>query len=104
MAFTFTDANLKDEMAKGQPMVVDFWATWCGPCKMVGPIIDELAKEYEGKVLIGKLNVDENSDAPIEYGVRNIPTILLIKNGEVVERKVGAQSKASLAEAIEKLL
>lgn len=104
MAFEFTDANYQAEMAKGQSMVMDFWAPWCGPCRMVAPIIDELAAEYEGRVLIGKLNVDDNNDASVAFGVRNIPTIVFIKNGEVIERKVGAQSKAALVEAIEKLL
>lgn len=104
MAFEFTDANVKEEMAKDLPLVIDFWAPWCGPCRMVTPIIEELATEYAGRVQIGKMNVDENNDTSVEYGVRNIPTILFIKNGEVIERKVGAQSKASLVEAIEKLL
>lgn len=104
MAFEFTDANVKEEMGKDLPLVIDFWAPWCGPCRMVTPIIEELATEYAGRVQIGKMNVDENNDTAVEYGVRNIPTILFIKNGEVVERKVGAQSKASLVEAIEKLL
>lgn len=104
MAFEFTDANVKEEMAKELPLVIDFWAPWCGPCRMVTPIIEELATEYAGRVQIGKMNVDENNDTSVEYGVRNIPTILFIKNGEVIERKVGAQSKASLVEAIEKLL
>ncbi len=104
MAFEFTDENLKKEIESGRPLVVDFWAEWCGPCRMVTPIIEELATEYEGKVLIGKLNVDQNPDSSSEHSVRNIPTILFIKNGEVVERKVGAQSKASLKEAVDKLL
>lgn len=104
MAFQFTDANFQECMASGEAMVVDFWAEWCGPCRMVTPIIDELATEYEGKVKIGKMNVDENSEVPMSYSVRNIPTILFIKGGEVVERKVGAQSKAVLKEAVDKLL
>lgn len=104
MAFTFTDENFKQELSTGNPMVVDFWAPWCGPCRMVSPIIDKLASEYEGKVKIGKLNVDENSDVTVEYGVRNIPTILFFKNGEVFERKVGAQSEEALKEVIEKML
>lgn len=104
MAFNFTDTNLKQEIESGRPVVVDFWAEWCGPCRMVVPIIEELATEYEGKVLIGKLNVDENPESSATYSVRNIPTILFIKDGQVVERKVGAQSKASLKEAVEKLL
>lgn len=104
MAFQFTDANFEENLKSGEAMVVDFWAEWCGPCRMVTPIIEELAAEYEGKVKIGKMNVDENSEIPMKYSVRNIPTILFIKGGEVVERKVGAQSKAVLKEAVDKLL
>ncbi len=104
MAFEFTDENLQKEIESGRPMVVDFWAEWCGPCRMVSPIIEELATEYEGKVLIGKLNVDQSPDASATHSVRNIPTILFIKDGKVVDRKVGAQSKASLKEAVDKLL
>ncbi|MDO5036004.1 MAG: thioredoxin [Porphyromonas sp.] len=104
MAFEFTDSNFKAELQSGKAMVVDFWASWCGPCRMVGPIIEELAQKYEGKVLVGKLNVDENSDIPVEYSVRNIPTILFIKDGEVKQRVVGVQSKGSLEAEIEKLL
>lgn len=104
MAFQFTDANFEESLKSGEAMVVDFWAEWCGPCRMVTPIIEELSAEYEGKVKIGKMNVDENNEIPMKYSVRNIPTILFIKGGEVVERKVGAQSKAILKEAVEKLL
>lgn len=104
MAFEFTDSNFKGELESGKPMVVDFWASWCGPCRMVSPIIEELAQEYEGKVLIGKMNVDENSQTPVDYSIRNIPTILFIKGGEVLERVVGAQDKASLDAAIQRLL
>lgn len=104
MEFTFTDANLAEEIKKGKPMVVDFWAVWCGPCRLVSPIIEELAGEYAGKVTIGKLNVDENSEAPAMYSVRNIPTILFFKDGQLVDRKVGAQSKETLKKAIDALL
>lgn len=85
-------------------MVIDFWATWCGPCRMVGPIIDELSTEYEGKVIIGKVDVDENPDLAQEYGVRNIPTILFIKGGQVVNKLVGAQRKDALKQEIDALL
>lgn len=104
MAFNFTDDNFKQKVAESMPIVIDFWAEWCGPCRMVTPIIKELAAEYEGKVLIGKMNVDENSSTPAEFSVRNIPTILFIKNGEVVERHVGAASKAVLQQKVEALL
>ena len=104
MAFEFTDANLESEIKSGQPLVVDFWATWCGPCRMVSPIIDELAGEYDGKIKIGKLNVDENPDSPARYSVRNIPTILFFKDGQLVDRKVGAQSKDTFKKAMDALL
>lgn len=99
-----TDANVADLMAEGKPMIMDFWATWCGPCQMIGPMIDELAEEFDGKIIIGKVNVDENSDLPSQYGVRNIPTILFFKGGELVNKLVGAQSKAKLQEEAQKLL
>lgn len=104
MAKQITDANVADLMAEGKPMIMDFWATWCGPCQMIGPIIDELAEEFDGKIIIGKVNVDENSDLPSQYGVRNIPTILFFKGGELVNKLVGAQSKAKLQEEAQKLL
>ena len=88
MALEITDNNFKEILAEGSPVVIDFWAPWCGPCKMVGPIIDELAKEYEGKVIMGKCDVDENSDLPAEFGIRNIPTVLFFKNGELVDKQV----------------
>ncbi len=99
-----TDANVADLMAEGKPVIMDFWATWCGPCQMIGPMIDELAEEFDGKIIIGKVNVDENSDLPSQYGVRNIPTILFFKGGELVNKLVGAQSKAKLQEEAQKLL
>lgn len=104
MAFVFTDANFKAEVESGKPVVVDFWAEWCGPCRMITPIIEELAAEYEGKALIGKMNVDENSETPGEFSVRNIPTILFIKDGKVVDKHVGAATKAVLKEKVDALL
>ena len=104
MALEFTDSNVKEIINSGKPVVIDFWAEWCGPCRIVGPSIEELAKEFEGQVQIGKLNVDDNVDIPNEYGIRNIPTILFIKNGQVVDKQIGATQKAVLAAKIQALL
>ncbi len=104
MALEITDASFEGLVVEGKPMVVDFWATWCGPCRMVGPIIDELATEYAGKVNIGKVDVDANQDLPMRFGVRNIPTVLFIKNGEVVNKMVGAQSKEAFKKEIDAML
>jgi thioredoxin 1 len=104
MALQLTDQNIKEFINSGKPLVVDFWAEWCGPCRMVGPIIEELATEYEGKVVIGKMDVDENVDTPNEYGIRNIPTILFFKDGKVVDKQIGATQKAVFAAKIEALL
>lgn len=104
MALTITDANFEELLTSGQPLVVDFWAQWCGPCKAISPIIEELAKEYEGKANIGKVDVDENDDITARYGIRNIPTILFFKNGELVDKQVGAATKAAIAAKIDALM
>lgn len=104
MAKEFTDENIKGIISSGKPIVIDFWAEWCGPCRMVGPSIEELSKEYEGKVEIGKLNVDDNVDTPSEYGIRNIPTILFIKDGKVVDKQIGAAPKSVLEAKVQSLL
>ena len=105
MAFEFTDSNfLESALAKDGVAVVDFWAEWCGPCRLVGPIIDELSKEYEGKVTIGKLNVDHNPQVSMQFGVRSIPTILFIKEGQIVEKHVGTATKATLKQKIDALV
>ncbi len=103
MAFEFNDANFQTEAIESDQLVmVDFWAEWCGPCKRISPIIDELADEFDGKVKVGKVNVDNNSDVPTQFKVRSIPLVVLMKNGEVVEKMVGARSKADYLAAIEK--
>lgn len=104
MALQITDENYNELVNSGKPMVLDFWAEWCGPCRMVSPIIDELAEEYEGRVLVGKMDVDNNNDIVAEFGVRNIPTVLFIKDGKVMEKQVGAAPKATFVAKIEKLL
>ena len=104
MALEINSQNFETLIADSKPVVVDFGATWCGPCQMVAPIIEELAHEYDGRVVIAKCDVDQDSDLPGRFNVRNIPTILFIKNGEVVSKLVGAQSKDVLKKAIEGLL
>ncbi|MBO4813657.1 MAG: thioredoxin [Muribaculaceae bacterium] len=104
MAFTFDDSNAYQEIESGKPVVIDFWAPWCGPCKHIAPIVDELAQEYDGKVLIGKYNVDEGADFLAEYNIRNIPTILFFKDGKLYDRSVGSTSKENLVQMVDKLL
>ncbi|MCS7280957.1 MAG: thioredoxin [Desulfobacterota bacterium] len=100
-----TDANFKEEVLESDiPVLVDFWASWCGPCQMMGPIIDKLAEEYEGKVKVVKLNVDENPQTPAKYGIRAIPTLIIFKNGEIMERMVGAQPKTVVEEVIKRVV
>ena len=100
----FTDDNFNMEVLKSDmPVIVDFWATWCGPCKMIAPIMEELAEKYEGKVKIGKLDVDENQQTAIKYGVRSIPTVLILKGGQVIDTVIGAVPKAMFVEKIQKL-
>ena len=102
MALEITDATFdKVVLQSDKPVLVDFWAAWCGPCRMVGPIIDELSNEYDGKAIVGKVDVDSNQEFAAKYGVRNIPTVLLFKDGELVDRKVGVSPKQVYAEAID---
>ena len=105
MAFTFTDQNVDEIIASGKPVVIDFWATWCGPCMRLSPIIDELAEQFGDAVVIGKYNVDEESDLSTKYRIMSIPTILFFKNGEKTDiRLAGSQSKATLEEKINELI
>lgn len=104
MALKITGDNLQEVINGGKPVVIDFWAEWCGPCRMIGPIIDELAAEYEGKVVIGKCDVDSADAVAAKYAVRNIPTIVFIKNGEVVDKQVGSCSKDALQAKVDNLL
>lgn len=105
MAVTLTDANF-DELVKksDKPVLVDFWAEWCGPCKMIGPVVEELSKEYEGKAVIGKLDVDSNPNISVEFGIRSIPTLLFFKGGQLVDKQVGVVPKNVLAQKLNALL
>lgn len=104
MALEVTDANFEELVNAGKPMVLDFWAEWCGPCRMVSPIIDELATEYEGKVTIGKMDVDNNNDVVAQFGIRNIPTVLFFKERKLVDKQVGAAQKSAFVAKIDALL
>ena len=104
MEVTITSENFASLKKGDLPLVVDFWATWCGPCRMMAPIIEELANDYDGKVVIGKCDVEENEELATEFGIRNIPTILFFKQGEAIDKVVGFQQKAKLQELIDKLL
>ncbi|MGB0778595.1 MAG: thioredoxin [Flavobacteriaceae bacterium] len=105
MALEITDATFDEVVLQSdKPVMVDFWAAWCGPCRMVGPIIDELSNEYDGKAVVGKVDVDANQEFAAKYGVRNIPTVLVFKNGELVGRQVGVAPKQTYAEALDAVL
>ena len=105
MALQITDASFDEVVLKsGKPVLVDFWATWCGPCRMLGPVIEELATEYEGRVVVGKVDVDNNQEFAAKYGVRNIATVLVFKDGEVVGRQVGVAPKKTYTDALDSLL
>ncbi|MFH1319562.1 MAG: thioredoxin [Bacteroidota bacterium] len=102
MAIEITDSNFEEKVIKSdKPVLIDFWAEWCGPCKMVAPIVEELSKEYEGKVVVGKVNVDNSPGISSKYGIRSIPTILIFKGGEVVDKQIGAVPKSMLVQKLE---
>lgn len=105
MALEITDANFEELVINSdKPVMLDFWAVWCGPCRMIAPIVEEMAGEYEGKAVIGKVDVDNNQDVAVKYGIRNIPTVLFIKNGEVVDKQVGAAPKQAFTAKLDALL
>jgi thioredoxin 1 len=104
MAHVITDANFAEILNTDKPVLVDFWATWCGPCRALAPVIEELAAEYADKAVIGKCNVDDCDELPMKYGIRSIPTLLFFKNGELVDRLVGAAPKAGIAAKLDSLI
>jgi thioredoxin 1 len=104
MEVIVTDSNAKEFLASELPIVIDFSATWCGPCRQLAPIIDELAKEYDGRIAVGKCDIEEADDLTMEYGIRNVPTVIFIKNGQIVERFVGYKSKSDVQAKFEALL
>ena len=104
MAVAVTNENLAEVMNSEMPVVIDFWAEWCGPCRMVGPIVDELATEYEGRVKVCKCDIEQCDEAVAKFGIRNIPTIIFVKGGQVVDKQVGAAKKSDLVAKLEKLL
>ena len=105
MALEITDANFEElVMNADKPVMIDFWAVWCGPCRMVAPIVEELATEYEGKAVVGKVDVDSNPNVAMKYGIRNIPTVIYVKGGEVVDKQVGAAPKQAFVAKLDALL
>jgi thioredoxin 1 len=105
MAIEITDANFEELVVKSdKPVMIDFWAVWCGPCRMIAPIVEEMSGEYEGKAVIGKVDVDSNPEVAMKYGIRNIPTVLFVKNGEIADKQVGAAPKQVFTKKLDALL
>lgn len=105
MAIEITDANFEELVEKSdKPVMIDFWAVWCGPCRMIAPIVEEMSQEYEGRAVIGKVDVDSNPNVAQKYGIRNIPTVLFVKNGEIVDKQVGAAPKQAFTSKLDDLL
>ncbi len=105
MALEITDANFEELVVKSdKPVMIDFWAVWCGPCRMVAPIVEEMATEYDGKAVIGKVDVDSNPNVAMKYGIRNIPTVIFVKGGEVVDKQVGAAPKQAFVSKLDAIL
>ncbi|AFL97498.1 thioredoxin [Ornithobacterium rhinotracheale] len=103
MALEITDNNINEVLSSELPVMVDFWAEWCGPCRMIAPTVDEISREFEGKAVVGKVNVDNNPDVAAQYGIRNIPTILFFKGGQVVDKVVGVVPKEQLVQKLQSL-
>ena len=104
MALAITESNFDELLASGKPVMVDFWATWCGPCKKIGPEIEALAEEYEGRSIIGKCDIEENDELALRFKIRNVPTILFFKNGELVDKQVGAAPKSTFEDKLKAIL
>lgn len=104
MAKVINDSNIAEILASKEPVLIDFWATWCGPCRVLAPTVDEIAEEFEGRAVVAKCNVDDCEDISMKYGIRNIPTLLFFKGGELVDRTVGVVSKQEIADRLTKLI
>ncbi len=105
MTIEITDANYGETVEKSdKPVIIDFWAEWCGPCRMVGPIVEELAEDYKGQIVVGKIDVDNNPEVTSKFGIRNIPTVIFVKNGEVIDKQVGAVPKSTLEDKLKTIL